>query len=102
MLPEAGTYKLRVYTGGDNPSWIGGYSFRTYSPVHAGPDTLATEPNTPLDVPIAVLLCNDAAEDEQDVLSIALPTTTTTAGGALKLSAGHLSYTPKASFTGTR
>jgi hypothetical protein len=30
VLPEAGTYKIRVYSDGIDPSWVGPYSFRTF------------------------------------------------------------------------
>ena len=51
FLPEAGTYKLRVFTGADTATWIGAYSFRTYSPVQGYRDSIATLPDQQILIP---------------------------------------------------
>lgn len=99
QLPEAGVYKLRIFTD-PGLTLNGAYSFRTYSPVTANPDNLQIRPNQPLTVPLAKLLFNDTGEDDQDVLSIELLSSTTSQGGSLALGAGGLTYTPKSGFLG--
>jgi Cadherin-like domain len=101
LLPEAGTYKIRVFTGADTTSWIGAYSFRTYSPVRAFWDSIATQPGQQIVIPSAKLLFNDEADDATDVLSLALPNAATTEGGTITLAADGVRYSPKAGFTGT-
>jgi hypothetical protein len=100
-LPEAGLYKIRIFTGSVNPNWIGTYSFRTYSPVHAYPDSISTHPNEAIVVGFVKFLFNDTAEDPTDVLKIELPEATSSEGGAVTLLAGGIRYTPKAGFAGT-
>jgi len=100
LLPEAGTYKIRIFTIGDDPTWIGSYSFRTYSPVEANPDKIATLPDKPLVIPFAKLLFNDVAEDTNDVMTVTLPDPIASAGGTIALVPKGVSYTPKTGFIG--
>ena len=101
LLPEAGTYKIRVFTLGDDPTWIGSYSFRTYSPVKASPDKIATLPDKPLVIPFAKLLFNDVAADTNDVLTVTLPDAIAIEGGTITLVAQGVRYNPKAGYIGT-
>src|SRR6185436_2985175 len=100
LLPEAGTYKIRLFTLGDDPTWIGSYSFRTYSPVKANPDKIATLPDKPLVIPFVKLLFNDVAEDTTDVMTVTLPDPIASAGGTIALVPKGVSYTPKTGFIG--
>lgn len=100
QLSVAGVYKIRILTGSDNPAWIGAYSFRTYSPVHALSDTIATRPNEPIEVGLASLLCNDGAEDAMDVLSIELTDPATVEGGIVSRVAEKVRYVPSTDFVG--
>lgn len=99
-LPEAGSYRLRVFTGGADPAWTGEYSFRLYSPVHTRGDSVFTEPNKPTVIPVALLLCNDLADDPDDVLTLVLPSASSVSGGTLALTQDQLSYSPAPGFTG--
>jgi hypothetical protein len=99
-LPESGNYTLTVYAIGTSVSYVGTYSFRLFSPVVARPDSLATQLDHPLVVPIGKFLCNDLSEPN-DVLEVDLPLTTTVQGGILAKTATAVVYTPKPGFSGT-
>jgi hypothetical protein len=99
-LPETGNYTIRIYANSVNPAYVGAYSFRTWCEVVAGPDQLATVPNTALTVPLNKFLCNDTLEIG-DVPMIELTNASSAQGGALVLTLTNtLVYTPPAGFTG--
>ncbi|MBN8248588.1 MAG: hypothetical protein J0L84_14255 [Verrucomicrobia bacterium] len=99
-LPETGTYRLRVFVTGDNPDWVGWYSFRTVSRVAAFPDRIATRPGEPVEVTFDKLLFNDMADDATEVLRLELLGTTSEQGGALEMTSGAVRYSPQADFVG--
>jgi len=82
-----------------NPAYIGAYSFRTWCEVVAGPDQLATLPNTALNVPLNKFLCNDSLEIG-DVPTIDLTNSVSVHGGAISITNHTLSYTPPVGFSG--
>lgn len=99
-LPETGNYTIRIYANSVNPAYIGAYSFRMWCEVVAGPDQLATVPNTAIAVPLNKFLCNDTLEIG-DVPMIELTNASSAQGGALTLTGTNtLVYTPPAGFTG--
>jgi hypothetical protein len=100
VLPETGTYKIRVYTDGNDPTWIGTYSFRTFSRVFARPDNAATKPDRAVSIPVAKLLFNDIPENTTDTLQLSLPMSSTVEGGTVTLQTNSVLYSPKAGFTG--
>jgi hypothetical protein len=100
VLPDEGTYKIRVAAEGDNPAWVGDYSFRTYARVFAGQDNTSTKPDRPVSIPIAKLLFNDLPENSFDTLALTLPGSTTGEGGSVSVVGDAVLYTPKAGFTG--
>lgn len=100
-LPETGIYTIRIYANSVNPTYIGAYSFRTWCEVNAGPDQLATLPNTALSVPLHKFLCNDSLEIG-DAPTIDLTNSVSSHGGTmtLVLTNNTLLYTPPAGFNG--
>jgi len=98
-LPETGNYTIRIYANSPNPAHIGAYSFRTWCDVFAGPDQLATLPNTPLSVPLGKFLCNDSFEIG-DAPAIELTNSISAQGGTLLVATNTLVYTPPAGFSG--
>jgi hypothetical protein len=98
-LPETGTYTIRVYANSVNASFVGPYSFRTWCEVTAGPDQVATLPNTALSVPLIKFLCNDGFEIG-DAPTINLTNSASEYGGTLTLTNNALTYTPAAGFSG--
>ncbi len=100
VLPEDGSYKIRVFTDGNNPAWVGEYSFRTYARVFAGDDNVSTKPDRPVSIPFAKILFNDRPENSDDSLHVSLPDAATAEGGTITLGATAVLYTPKAGFSG--
>lgn len=99
-LPETGNYTIRIYANSVNPAYVGAYSFRTWCEVAAGPDHLATMPNTALTVSLHKFLCNDTLEIG-DVPMIELTNASSAEGGALVLTLTNtLVYAPPVGFTG--
>ena len=98
-LPETGNYSIRVYANSVNPAYIGAYSFRTWCEVIAGPDQLATLPNTPLAVPLSKFLCNDSFEIG-DVGTVDLTNSISVQGGTIAITNNALVYTPPSGFHG--
>jgi hypothetical protein len=91
-LPETGTYTIRVYANSVNASFVGPYSFRTWCEVTAGPDQVATLPNTALSVPLIKFLCNDGFEIG-DAPTINLTNSASEYGGTLTLTNNALTCT---------
>jgi len=100
VLPDEGIYKIRIAAEGDNPAWVGDYSFRTYARVFACQDNASTKPDRPVSIPIAKLLFNDLPENSFDTLALTLPGSTTSEGGSVSILGDAITYTPKAGFTG--
>jgi hypothetical protein len=98
-LPETGNYTIRIYAASVNPAHIGAYSFRTWCEVVAGPDQLATLPNTALSVPLGKFLCNDGWEIG-DVPTIELTNSVSALGGTVFVATNALVYTPPVGFSG--
>lgn len=98
-LPETGNYTIRIYANSVNPAYIGAYSFRTWCEVVAGPDQLATVPNTAISVPLGKFFCNDTWEIG-DAPTIELTNSVSAQGGTLLLMTNTLVYTPPVGFTG--
>lgn len=99
VLPQTGTYTVRVLAAANNPAYVGTYSFKTWSDVSAGPDKVAMLPGAALVIPKSSLLCNDSGE-AADVLSIELPANTSARGGVVTQNVSFVSYTPLAGFSG--
>jgi hypothetical protein len=99
ILPENGTYSLRLYVSDTDPRFIGSYSFRTFSPLAAFSDSVITAPNTPLPIPFSSLLCNDQHE-AMDTVDIELPSTMSQQGGTLTRNATSVIYAPPTGFVG--
>jgi hypothetical protein len=99
-LPESGLYTLTVYAVGTSVSYIGAYSFRMYSAVEARPDSLTTQIDHELAIPIGKFLCNDSGEPN-DVLDVDLPSAATAQGGTVLKTTTAVLYVPKAGFSGT-
>lgn len=85
----AGTGKVNVLTGGV-PN----------TPPVAGADTLGAKKNTAATVTDAKLLSNDSDADVGQTLSVTAVSATSTNGGTVVLSAGVVTYTPAAGYTG--
>ena len=85
----AGTGKVNVLTGG----------VPNTSPV-AGADTLGAKKNTAATVTEAKLLSNDTDADVGQTLSVTAVSATSTNGGTVGLSAGVVTYTPVAGYSG--
>lgn len=98
-LPETGNYTIRIYANSPNPTHIGAYSFRTWCDVFAGPDQLATLPNTSVIVPLNKFLCNDGFEIG-DAPTIGLTNFASARGGMIAVTNNTLVYTPPAGFSG--
>jgi hypothetical protein len=100
VLPDDGTYKIRIAAEGDNPAWVGNYSFRTYARVFAGQDNASTKPDRRVSIPIAKLLFNDVPENTFDTLALTLPNSRTSEGGTVSAVGDAIMYTPNTAFTG--
>lgn len=98
-LPDTGPYTVRIFAESTAPSFIGPYSFRTWCPVKANPDNLATLPGAALSVPAGKLLCNDSVEIGDSAV-IELASSASSAGGSLAVTNGALAYVPAPGFTG--
>ena len=85
----AGAGKVNVLTGG----------VPNTSPV-AGADTLGAKKNTAATVTDAKLLSNDTDADVGQTLSVTAVSATSTNGGTVALSAGVVTYTPAAGYSG--
>lgn len=70
------------------------------APPTAGPDTLGTTQNTPVNAPVAKLLANDSSPTAGP-LSITAVTSPSTQGGTVVLNGGFVTYTPAHNFIGT-
>lgn len=99
VLPQSGTYTVRVFPAANNPAYVGTYSFKTWSDVSAGPDKVAMLPGAALVIPKGSLLCNDSGE-AADVLSIELPSNASAHGGVVTQNVSFVTYTPPAGFSG--
>jgi hypothetical protein len=99
VLPETGAYTLTFNVAAADVSYVGTYSFRLYSEVHARGDSLATPPGKALAVPLPIFLCNDTCE-AGDVMTIGLLTINSANGGTVTKTATEIVYTPKAGFLG--
>lgn len=100
VLPQSGTYTVRVFAAANNPAYFGTYAFKTWSDVYAGPDKLATLPGAPLVIPKGSMMCNDLAEPG-DAPTIELPTATSVNGGVVTQTLNSVNYIPPAGFVGT-
>ena len=98
-LPETGTYTLTFNVAAADVSYVGTYSFRLYSQVHARGDSLATPPGKALAVPFPVFLCNDTCE-AGDVMTIGLLAANSANGGTVSKTTTEIVYTPKTGFLG--
>jgi hypothetical protein len=99
-LTVAGTYKVRV----TNSAGFAESSEATLTVTNAAPvataDSLATDPDLPLEiVPQFDLLPNDTDADG-DILALGSFSATTSAGGTVTLNEDLLTYTPPAGFVG--
>lgn len=99
VLPQTGSYTVRVLAAANNPAYVGTYSFKTWSDVSAGPDKVAMLPGASLVIPKGSLMCNDSGE-AADVLSIELPSAASANGGTVTQNVSFVTYTPPAGFTG--
>jgi hypothetical protein len=99
VLPETGTYTLTFNVAAADVSYVGTYSFRLYSEVHAHGDSLATPPGKALTVPFPIFLCNDTWE-VGDVMTIGLLAANSANGGTVTKTATEIVYTPKSGFIG--
>jgi hypothetical protein len=98
-LPETGNYTIRIYANSVNPAYVGAYSFRTWCEVMAGPDQLATLPNTTLPIPMNKFLCNDSLEIG-DIPTVDLTNSVSALGGTLMVTNNTIFYTPPNDFSG--
>ncbi len=69
------------------------------APPTAGPDSLGTTENTPVNAPVAKLLANDSSPTAGP-LSITAVTSPSTQGGTVVLNGGFVTYTPAHNFIG--
>lgn len=99
VLPQGGTYTVRIYSGAQEVDHVGGYSFRVFSPVKAWADNLDAPPGKSLVVPIGKLLCNDS-HGIGDSLTVDAPLAQSLQGGTVAMVTEGLAYTPKAGFSG--
>ena len=99
VLPETGTYTIRVYVGVNNAAYVGTYEFRTCMEVIAWPDAATTRPGVPVSIPFGSFFCNDV-HDPTDGLDFELVSGTTPRGGTVFITNNLVVYTPPAGFTG--
>lgn len=100
VLPESGTYQVKVYVIVTAADRIGVYSFRLYSPVFANPDQFVTSPGKALVIPIQKFLCNDTWE-QGDILTVTVPSLVSQAGMTLATNSTQIMYMPTSGFSGT-
>lgn len=99
LLPETGTYSVRVFSALNDATRIGLYAFRIYSPVQAWADQFIAAPGQALLIPKAKFLCNDTGE-VGDTLQLSLPNGASAMGGSVVETNGFWRYTPAAGFAG--
>ena len=99
-LRRTGRYTLRLYVyGATDSTQVGTYSFRTFIPVEARNDRIATLPGVPMEVRFEKLLFNDSVA-EGDSPTITLPGATSAQGGAVTSTLTGVRYVPPAGFEG--
>jgi hypothetical protein len=99
VLPETGTYTLAFNVNATVVRYVGTYSFRLHSEVHAHGDSLATPPGKELKVPFPIFLGNGTYE-ALDVMTISLLTADSANGGTVTKTATEIVYRPKPGYWG--
>lgn len=70
-------------------------------PPVAAPDTVTTQEDTRVSIPVATLLANDTDPDIETTFSLSLTSTVSVNGGSLEFANGHIAYFPPTNFFGT-
>jgi hypothetical protein len=99
VLPEDGSYQVRIFVGTSGAQLVGDYAFRTWCDVAARADRFAVAPGGTLVLTPSLLLCDDWWQTG-DKVQVELPEGTSAQGGSVAMLSDAVVYTPAPGFVG--